>query len=40
MLKEVQERLRHSDIEMTMNVYTHVTDLIKEQTAQKISVVH
>lgn len=34
-LKEVQERLGHSDIQMTMNIYTHVTDTLKEQTAQK-----
>lgn len=34
-IKEVQERLGHSDIQMTMNIYTHVTDTIKEQTAQK-----
>lgn len=34
-IKEVQERLGHSDIQMTMNVYTHVTDYLKEQTAQK-----
>ncbi len=34
-IKEVQERLGHSDIQMTMNIYTHVTDYVKEQTAQK-----
>lgn len=34
-IKEVQERLGHSDIQMTMNIYTHVTDQVKEQTAQK-----
>lgn len=34
-IKEVQERLGHSDIQMTMNVYTHVTDTLKEQTAEK-----
>jgi integrase len=34
-IKEVQERLGHSDIKMTMNIYTHVTDHIKEQTADK-----
>ncbi|WP_241558952.1 site-specific integrase [Oceanobacillus halophilus] len=34
-IKEVQERLGHSDIQMTMNIYTHVTDHVKEQTAQK-----
>lgn len=34
-IKEVQERLGHSDVQMTMNIYTHVTDHIKEQTAKK-----
>jgi integrase len=34
-IKEVQERLGHSDIQMTMTIYTHVTDTLKEQTAQK-----
>lgn len=34
-IKEVQERLGHSDIKMTMNIYTHVTDTVKEQTAEK-----
>lgn len=34
-IKEVQERLGHSDIQMTMNIYTHVTDYMKEQTAEK-----
>ncbi|MCE5168497.1 site-specific integrase [Paenibacillus profundus] len=34
-IKEVQERLGHSDIKMTMNIYTHVTKTVKEQTAQK-----
>ncbi|QNF30905.1 tyrosine-type recombinase/integrase [Metabacillus sp. KUDC1714] len=34
-IKEVQERLGHSDIQITMNIYTHVTDHLKEQTAEK-----
>lgn len=34
-IKEVQERLGHSDIQMTMNIYTHVTDTVKEKTASK-----
>jgi len=34
-IKEVQERLGHSDIQMTMDIYTHVTDTVKEQTAEK-----
>ncbi|PFD98256.1 hypothetical protein COE15_15935 [Bacillus cereus] len=31
-MKEVQERLGHSDIQMTLNIYTHVTDTLKETT--------
>ncbi|TPG84983.1 site-specific integrase [Brevibacillus laterosporus] len=34
-IKEVQERLGHTDIKMTMNIYTHVTKSVKEQTANK-----
>ncbi|MFA4137167.1 MULTISPECIES: tyrosine-type recombinase/integrase [unclassified Brevibacillus] len=34
-IKEVQERLGHSDIKMTMNIYTHVTRTVKEQTASR-----
>ncbi|HZH59522.1 MAG TPA: site-specific integrase [Metabacillus sp.] len=34
-IKEVQEWLGHSDIQITMNIYTHVTDYLKEQTADK-----
>lgn len=34
-IKEVQERLGHSDIQMTMNIYTHVTKTIKEKTADR-----
>ncbi|MGX2957861.1 tyrosine-type recombinase/integrase [Peribacillus sp. JNUCC 23] len=34
-IKGVTERLGHSDIQMTMNIYTHVTGTPKEQTAQK-----
>jgi integrase len=36
-IKEVQERLGHSDIKMTMDTYTHVTNTVKEQTAEKFS---
>lgn len=36
-IKEVQERLGHSDINMTMNIYTHVTDTIKEKTATRFA---
>lgn len=34
-IKEVQERLGHSDIKMTMNIYTHVTNAVKEKTASR-----
>jgi integrase len=34
-IKEVQERLGHTDVQMTMNIYTHVTNTLKEQTASK-----
>lgn len=36
-IKEVQDRLGHSDIQTTMNIYTHVTDKAKEQTADKFA---
>lgn len=36
-IKEVQDRLGHSDISTTMNIYTHVTEAIKEQVADKFS---
>lgn len=36
-IKEVQERLGHTDIKMTMNIYTHVTRTVKEQTAAKFA---
>ncbi|MCD8502135.1 MAG: site-specific integrase [Bacillaceae bacterium] len=32
-IKEVQDRLGHSDIKTTMNIYTHVTNEAKEKTA-------
>ncbi|OJG96449.1 site-specific recombinase, phage integrase family [Enterococcus termitis] len=35
-MKEAQERLGHSSIEMTMNVYTHVTNETKKKTVEKI----
>ncbi|MDQ0175952.1 tyrosine-type recombinase/integrase [Bacillus chungangensis] len=31
-LKEVQDRLGHSSIKTTGDVYTHVTDVMKEKT--------
>ncbi|WP_420901904.1 tyrosine-type recombinase/integrase [Paenibacillus dendritiformis] len=32
-IKEVQERLGHSNSKMTMDIYTHVTKTVKERTA-------
>jgi integrase len=32
-IKEVQARLGHRDIKTTMDIYTHVTDIVKEKTA-------
>ncbi|MGT2829222.1 site-specific integrase [Streptococcus hillyeri] len=34
-IKEVQERVGHEDIKTTMNIYAHVTENVKEQTAEK-----
>lgn len=36
-LKDVQDRLGHSDIKTTMNVYAHVTEQKKEETALKFA---
>ena len=36
-IKEVQDRLGHSDIQTTMNIYTHVTEKAKEKTAEKFA---
>lgn len=36
-VKEVQDRLGHSDIKTTMNIYTHVTQKKKEETADKFA---
>ncbi len=36
-IKEVQERLGHSDIQTTMNIYTHVTEKAKDEAAQKFA---
>ncbi len=36
-LKEVQDRLGHSDIQTTMNIYAHVTKKVKEEAIQKFA---
>ncbi|MGG3449761.1 site-specific integrase [Domibacillus aminovorans] len=36
-IKEVQERLVHSDIQTTMNIYAHVTEKAKEEAIQRFS---
>ncbi|MEK4800681.1 tyrosine-type recombinase/integrase [Oceanobacillus sp. FSL K6-0118] len=36
-IKEIQERLGHSDINTTMNIYAHMTKNIEEKTSQKFS---
>ncbi|WP_028273895.1 site-specific integrase [Atopococcus tabaci] len=35
--EEVKERLGHSDIQTTLNIYTHVTQQTKEETAKKFA---
>ena len=37
-IQEVKERLGHSDIQTTMNIYTHVTAKAKEKSAEKFAV--
>lgn len=36
-IKEVQERMGHTDIKTTMNIYAHVTDRKREETADKFA---
>ncbi len=36
-IKEVQDRLGHSDVQTTMNIYAHVTEKAKEKTAEKFA---
>ncbi|WP_157456467.1 tyrosine-type recombinase/integrase [Carnobacterium maltaromaticum] len=36
-IKDVQERLGHSDIQTTMNIYTHVTPARKEKTGEQFA---
>jgi len=35
--KAIQERLGHSDISLTLNVYSHITNKSKEKTAQRFA---
>lgn len=36
-IKEVQDRLGHSDVQTTMNIYAHVSEKAKENTADKFA---
>ena len=36
-LKDVQDRLGHSDVQTTMNIYTHVTKKAKEEAILKFA---
>lgn len=36
-LKEIQDRLGHADIQTTANIYTHVTENLRDNTAEKIA---
>lgn len=36
-IKEVQERLGHSDVKTTMDIYAHVTEKAKDEVAQKFA---
>lgn len=36
-VKEVQDRLGHSDIQTTMNIYAHVTEKAKKNTGDKFA---
>lgn len=35
-MKEVQDRLRHSSIKITMNHYSHLSKVTKEKTVEKL----
>ncbi|PFN31010.1 integrase [Bacillus cereus] len=36
-IKEIQERLGHSDINTTMDIYAHMTKNIKKEASNKFS---
>ncbi|OCX33179.1 integrase, partial [Staphylococcus haemolyticus] len=36
-IKEIQERLRHKDINTTMNIYAKITNSYKKDASQKFS---
>lgn len=36
-VKEIQQRLGHTDIETTMNIYAHMTKNMEEKASQKFS---
>ena len=36
-IQEVKERLGHSDIQTTMNIYAHVTEKAREESAEKFA---
>ncbi|MDB1652538.1 tyrosine-type recombinase/integrase [Enterococcus durans] len=36
-IKDVQERLGHSSIQITMDLYIHITDKRKEETAAQFA---
>ncbi|WP_034551658.1 site-specific integrase [Carnobacterium funditum] len=36
-IKEVQERLGHSDVQTTLNIYAHITEKAKEETVEKFA---
>jgi integrase len=36
-IKEIQQRLGHTDIETTMNIYAHLTSDMEEKASKKFS---
>ena len=36
-MQNVKERLAHSDIQTTMNIYAHVTKMVRSKTADLFS---